>query len=36
MLALASRIVYHWLRIITRLSGYVIENLTWIFYAIFL
>ncbi len=25
----------HWLGIITRLSGYVIENLTWILYTIF-
>ncbi len=26
----------HWLRIITILSGYVIENLTWILYTTFL
>jgi hypothetical protein len=31
----SSSTVYHWLRIITRLSGYVIENLTWILYTIF-
>jgi hypothetical protein len=29
-------VICHWLRIITRLSGYVIENLTWILYTIFL
>ncbi len=27
--------IYHWLRIITRLSAYIIENLTWILYKFF-
>ncbi len=28
-------ILYHWIIIITRLSGYVIENSTWILYTFF-